>query len=784
MRGKMLGSTDDQPPTASTDDQPPSPYEKHLITEEQHLQSPLVYKEKHVGENNRNDAQQQPGKNNAFCSDEKEKSRSSIIINENYYSGGNNLLLGAAPRKKSTRRLSWADRKSEEQTQGESFLTDELESKGVRTRRRSNVSLISSNSSAQSNDGMPMRRILKVTKRGSGSSSGMGSSLKSNPHGSSSNSTTIPRLSTSTPLGCMKDDDIDQVVIEQKKSRAIWCLRTLTITTLTTAAVIVAFLTYTTSRNSELQVFNTQYEDSVVKVAEAISSDINNKLNSAMSFSAMYTSRYGSKNNWPNVTMPYFEEQAKGLLDTSGGIALSFNPIITNVTRTEWEAHAVESAYIFGAEQLVSRSCDTCRIVADGIFRRTNGKIVDDPGYSPESRNPYVMVPVWQIYPTKVNWRAVMFNLHSEKYRQDALDDMLQHKVPTLTGLLHLVQHDEMDPSSILFYPVMDRFNSSRFFKNVVGSISIVFTWGDILKSVLPGYIKGLIVVLEKRAPNEEDPQVFTYSISGDVVTLLGDGDLHDPRYDQYEHIVNTNVAQGAENLANIDVLVRYRLLIYPSKELQYSYLTFKPIAMTFIVLALFVFTSAVFLFYDYLVYNRQNAIMKFAQRSGHIVNSLFPSGVRERLFSSTDQQLGNHSILDKKYTEDETEKEESGELLAHPQQKRNPAHHIKQFLKSSFNRSDTVVNHNNDGRSYIQNTPPIADLFPNSSILFADIVSFTSWSSEHAPEDVFYLLETLFLEFDKTAERMGVFKLGTIGEENKSYHSFDHILVSFTYFC
>ena len=47
---------------------------------------------------------------------------------------------------------------------------------------------------------------------------------------------------------------------------------------------------------------------------------------------------------------------------------------------------------------------------------------------------------------------------------------------------------------------------------------------------------------------------------------------------------------------------------------------------------------------------------------------------------------------------------------------------------------------------------------------MFADIVTFTEWSSKESPENVFYLLETLFLEFDEVAERLGVFKLGTIG--------------------
>lgn len=59
----------------------------------------------------------------------------------------------------------------------------------------------------------------------------------------------------------------------------------------------------------------------------------------------------------------------------------------------------------------------------------------------------------------------------------------------------------------------------------------------------------------------------------------------------------------------------------------------------------------------------------------------------------------------------------------------------------------------------------PIADLFPETTIMFADIAGFTAWSSEREPSQVFYLLETLYRAFDKIASRLGVFKVETIGD-------------------
>ena len=59
----------------------------------------------------------------------------------------------------------------------------------------------------------------------------------------------------------------------------------------------------------------------------------------------------------------------------------------------------------------------------------------------------------------------------------------------------------------------------------------------------------------------------------------------------------------------------------------------------------------------------------------------------------------------------------------------------------------------------------PIADLFPQVSVLFADIAGFTAWSSVREPSQVFTLLESIFETFDAIAKRHKVFKVETIGD-------------------
>jgi class 3 adenylate cyclase len=59
----------------------------------------------------------------------------------------------------------------------------------------------------------------------------------------------------------------------------------------------------------------------------------------------------------------------------------------------------------------------------------------------------------------------------------------------------------------------------------------------------------------------------------------------------------------------------------------------------------------------------------------------------------------------------------------------------------------------------------PIADRYPEASILFADVVGFTAMCGAMEPEDLVTFLNELFTEFDRVAEKHGLEKIKTIGD-------------------
>jgi len=61
--------------------------------------------------------------------------------------------------------------------------------------------------------------------------------------------------------------------------------------------------------------------------------------------------------------------------------------------------------------------------------------------------------------------------------------------------------------------------------------------------------------------------------------------------------------------------------------------------------------------------------------------------------------------------------------------------------------------------------TEPLAELYLETTVIFADIVGFTAWSSVREPTQIFLLLETIYNAFDVLAKRRRVYKVETIGD-------------------
>ena len=181
-----------------------------------------------------------------------------------------------------------------------------------------------------------------------------------------------------------------------------------------------------------------------------------------------------------------------------------------------------------------------------------------------------------------------------------------------------------------------------------------------------------------------------------------------------------------------------YTISVYQSQLYVEQYSSPLPAVVLSVIVFVFAFTILLFLFYDRLVEYRQTMVLKKAVQSTAIVSSLFPKNVRDRLIQS--------------HTKDGNE--QTGAIANFSEKMRKNKGDAPKSSYGGANPYDTG--------------DAIADLFPNCTVLFADIAGFTAWSSTRSPEQVFTLLQTIYQAFDKVASRRRVFKVETIGDSCK----------------
>jgi class 3 adenylate cyclase len=241
--------------------------------------------------------------------------------------------------------------------------------------------------------------------------------------------------------------------------------------------------------------------------------------------------------------------------------------------------------------------------------------------------------------------------------------------------------------------------------------------------------------------------KAFTYRIQGDNATLTEiANDASQEPYHQYESMAQTApfAAYGADTTTmdsetGEDLVMchstSFTITVYPTEEFESNYKTNEPIFYTLAVLGIFTFTILAFFFFDCMVQRRQTSIMTTALRQNALVSSLFPKNIQKQLMADLDAEA--------------VAKNKSGKAG------------LRSFLNEEAANEDNPDAPSADGFK----SKPIADLFPETTIMFADIAGFTAWSSTREPSAVFTLLEAIYAEFDSIAKRRRVFKVEVVGD-------------------
>eukprot|EP00980_Cylindrotheca_fusiformis_P013962 scaffold3628_cov112-Cylindrotheca_fusiformis.AAC.4 len=451
-------------------------------------------------------------------------------------------------------------------------------------------------------------------------------------------------------------------------------------------------------------------------------------------FSAFISSEVEADPNtsWPFVLVRDFSFKAEKIAElvalTNPGVV--FLPIVQEEDRERWGSFVMESAPVYYQESLknegnhYSNVEDLMNITVPFVY--THGFDENWTFTGPvEIQRPGPVLPFWQTYPLWYTVEGLMF-YGFDMMQFPEIPNQLPTTNLTLRASTTFVQLPDESPGAKVGDFIVDSQIMQPIVENgkLVGVIILKLPWIEFFQNL---YVDGLTdtIAIIRSSCNIGYGSYFnstnemSYLINSTSADFLGQLDAHDPKYDELvvsRVILDIDVDES--ELPEGVCVPTLTLDLYPTEELEVSFQTSKPKMYTVVVVAIFFFTSLVFVLYDYFVGRRQRKFMARIMRQDQIVSNVFPAVIRDRLY------------------EDEQKGSKQDDLL-----------------------DPLDVGAAGAGRA------PLADLFLETTVVFADIAGFTAWSSAREPAQVFVLLETIYGAFDRHAYRHNVFKVETVGD-------------------
>lgn len=573
-------------------------------------------------------------------------------------------------------------------------------------------------------------------------------------------------------------DDQENIYFAKEENRRVRNLKFLVIVSLflvTTAVCLAVYFVTSTGQQSE---FEATFDGTSAKVISSFQAILEQKIAAIAALGVTFTAFALHENQtWPFVTMDNFQQRSASTRSLSGSYFMELLPVVTEKNREKWEEYSVANkAWLSeGREHQQKHSLGTTRsleledgdsVTGDVVLTFTGGNssisrkiftfdetfnVVIDPGPGP-------YYPIWQSSPVLpeprdlVNYNVIHYPQYGKYVNKSALTGQIAiggldtalpggiaHPDLPTSFFAYLLSFEAREwvnytgePMSSVYIPVMDSFEDDR---KTVAIILAVIKWGGYFENILSPNTKPVTVVLENTCEG-----AFTYTITGTEVEFMGKGNLADKRFEKYVQAVDldsSNFVVEATTVAltlNQDIC-QYSLQVYPTEEMYEDNNDIFPLAITMTVAAVFILTTAVFIFYDMMVEKRQQMVLDTAKRSTAIVSSIFPKNVRDQLMGAPVQ--GNATKL----------------------------RSLMNSTTTSDQKYTEASQHNDHGMDTLAGGGPIADLFPECTVMFGDVEGFTAWSSVREPSQVFTLLETIYAAFDRVASRRRVFKVETVGD-------------------
>eukprot|EP00980_Cylindrotheca_fusiformis_P024793 scaffold12472_cov115-Cylindrotheca_fusiformis.AAC.6 len=495
-----------------------------------------------------------------------------------------------------------------------------------------------------------------------------------------------------------------------------------------------ATATYLLMESEEYNDFRAGFAGLGSEVSTVAGQKVDQMFSAMDSFSLFISSDAEANQNssWPFVTIPKFSAKSEKIAELIGleRPEIIACPIVQEEERDRWPSFILESSPVYYRESIENEG--EMKFTVEELTDVTIPYIWSYGAYDGSSipavkvERPGLVLPLWYMYPLGNPYLGKMAR---SLEMLEFLETSNQFQTISLTlrpslGFAQLIDTGEgANPADIyigsqIMQPIIDD-------GILVGVILLRLRWVEFFQNLNIDGLTGMIAVLRSSCNigygtdiDDESKNELSYSIDTSGALFLGVLDAHNPKYD--DHVVSrviVDVDVDESKLPDGVCVPKVTLDLYPTEELEETFHTSKPKVYTAVVVAIFAFTSLVFLLYDHFVRRRQTKFMDRIVRQDQIVSNVFPAAIRDRLYGREKEGWQKDNLL------------------------------------------DTLGGVDGPGGA------PLADLFLETTVVFADIAGFTAWSSAREPAQVFILLETIYGAFDRRAYRHNVFKVETVGD-------------------
>lgn len=487
--------------------------------------------------------------------------------------------------------------------------------------------------------------------------------------------------------------------------RAIAILVILTITTISAETVFIV------ARGAEESDFNAAYEESTQRLFDAFFERVDVALWATKAVATDLSVSVGSNPlmEWPFVTFPDFEARTISALRLATASSVLVSPSVPASQRENWEAYVVSTLgnlTVSATEEFVSAPSvsyySSGRSVQDGIYRFYNGTSSDisneDPtrSYSPIR---HIMAP--SIEPDA----GVLFDELTNEVRSEAINFSVQQRSTLMSGFLYRNTNltdfaFHSTPFTSLIYPVLNNSEGPA-----VATVGMEIEFTDLFRDILVDSFEVIQLVLQNKCGG-----VFTIEISGPDAQYQAEGEArffiddvsgYQPRNTTYAELDALFEQHSLGNTFECS----YVLTSFASETFASHFLTTLPNVYRAIVLAFFFMLTCILVGYDCLIERRQTNVVNAAERSDALVRSLFPMEVRNRLYEEAERREEEKKLAQQQKTDRANWKVSGADG--------------KRFILSPKTKMKTMEldsEHHNSG------SDPIADLYPNTTILFSDL--------------------------------------------------------------